>query len=633
MRGRIGALPASALGAAVAGIVGCWSGGYFETTWGWLTLVLFWTAALVLVLAASPSLTRGEALFSAALGALLVWTLLSVFWASSADEPVREAERLLVYVAVALAAPLLVPRSRHTQLLGGALAGITAVAAVALTTRLFPDHLPTAEDIDGYRLAEPIGYWNALGLFSALGVLLSLGFVAYARSATGRALAGAALVVLAPTLYFTFSRGAWLALGVGLLTTVALDPRRLRSVTSTLVAAPAPILAVWLASRSPALTQLDTTLDAASEQGRRLAFAILALCLLNAALVRWLVLLSQRWRLPRRAARAVGLALLGLAGLALIGAFARFGGPVKIAHRLDAEFRAPPPKTEGDLNARLFNLSSPGRYQQWRVAWQMVEEHPVLGAGAGSYERYWHRDRPVPGKIRDAHSLYLEMLAELGPAGLGLLLLALGVPGAAAVKARRRPLVPAAGGAYVAYLVHAGVDWDWEMPAVTLTALLCAVAILAAGRPDEVRPLSRAVRGGLLVMSVPFVALAFAGLAGNGALAASRSADDRATAEAEARKAMRWAPWSANAIEQLGEVQFEYGDLNAARQSFRRAIAKNPQDWDLWFDLAIASDGPTLREAVARATYLNPLDPELAALRHALELQDRPATTGDVNAP
>jgi Flp pilus assembly protein TadD len=91
---------------------------------------------------------------------------------------------------------------------------------------------------------------------------------------------------------------------------------------------------------------------------------------------------------------------------------------------------------------------------------------------------------------------------------------------------------------------------------------------------------------------------------------------------------MRWAPWSANAIEQLGEVQSDHGDLKAARQTYRKALAKNPEDWNLWFDLAIASEGKTLRDAVAHATRLNPRDRELAGLRRALELQDRNPAAG-----
>jgi hypothetical protein len=42
------------------------------------------------------------------------------------------------------------------------------------------------------------------------------------------------------------------------------------------------------------------------------------------------------------------------------------------------------------------------------------------------------------------------------------------------------PGVPAAAGAAVAFLVHAGVDWDWELPAVVVAGLCCLAALAAA---------------------------------------------------------------------------------------------------------------------------------------------------------
>ena len=63
----------------------------------------------------------------------------------------------------------------------------------------------------------------------------------------------------------------------------------------------------------------------------------------------------------------------------------------------------------------------------------------------------------------DAHSLYLETLAELGLVGLALLVLALAPP----LVAGFRGVEAAATGGYVAFLIHAGLDWDWELPAVT----------------------------------------------------------------------------------------------------------------------------------------------------------------------
>jgi len=65
----------------------------------------------------------------------------------------------------------------------------------------------------------------------------------------------------------------------------------------------------------------------------------------------------------------------------------------------------------------------------------MVEREPLLGEGAGGFERRWMQERGAPNNARDAHNLYLETLAELGPIGLALLLVALIAPLAALRRA------------------------------------------------------------------------------------------------------------------------------------------------------------------------------------------------------
>ena len=154
------------------------------------------------------------------------------------------------------------------------------------------------------------------------------------------------------------------------------------------------------------------------------------------------------------------------------------------------------------------------RVDYWSVAWTQWEENAWLGAGAGSFAQYWQRE-DAPVAVRDAHSLYLETLAELGPAGLMLLLGALASPIVAALNARSHPLSGIGASAYTAYLVHAGLDWDWEMPAVTLAGLLCGVALLAACRQrrDEITIGPRGRR------AFAVAALAIAGLAVAGRLA------------------------------------------------------------------------------------------------------------------
>jgi hypothetical protein len=61
---------------------------------------------------------------------------------------------------------------------------------------------------------------------------------------------------------------------------------------------------------------------------------------------------------------------------------------------------------------------------------------------------------------------------------------------------------------YTAFLVHALLDWDWEMPAVALAAILLGGSLLA---PEAGRPLGERTR---LVLAAAAVALATAALLG-----------------------------------------------------------------------------------------------------------------------
>jgi O-antigen ligase len=110
------------------------------------------------------------------------------------------------------------------------------------------------------------------------------------------------------------------------------------------------------------------------------------------------------------------------------------------------------------------------RARYWHSARTTIAAHPFGGTGAGTFGIV-HREAPY---ARDAHSLYLQAFSELGPIGLALIIAIVTLPLAFAIKLNLA--APAAG--LAVFALHAGIDWDWQLPAVTLPALaLAATAV------------------------------------------------------------------------------------------------------------------------------------------------------------
>jgi O-antigen ligase len=608
------ALPALVGFGSVFGLAAS-NGGFFPTSWGWAALPLLLAAGTALVVRDSLAVTRPEAAFLALVAALTAWTALSALWSPSPAAPLLETDRTLVYLA-ALAALLAVSGRRSpAPLAAGILAACAGICAWALANRLAPSSAPSAEGLGAYRLTGPVGYWNGLGLVAVLGALLALGFAAHGARPRIRALSAASLVVFLPTLTFTFSRGSWLALAAGLLALLVLEPHRLALAPRLAAAAPAPLLAAVLASRAPALTRPGAALHDAAREGHRLGVILLGL----AALAFALALLADRAPAPSRRA---GRAITALATIAVLGALGaglvHEGGPRGVYERATAAFRSDDSSAGGSLNGRLFSAAGNGRTDYWRVAWEETKAHPLLGGGAGSYGRWWLSRRPTGFGALDAHDLYLESLAELGPLGLVLLGGALALPLAVLPRARRTPAAAACGAAYVAFLVHAAVDWDWELSGVGLAGVLCGAAVLLAAPPGRKLALRRAARAAAMAALLPLLAFVFVLHVGNVSLARSDSARDRGdlgVAVREARRAERWQPWSDEPPLALGQAQLTAGDVGAAAASFRRAIARDRGDWEAWYQLGLATTGPTRARALRRVALLNPRSTELEALR------------------
>ena len=127
------------------------------------------------------------------------------------------------------------------------------------------------------------------------------------------------------------------------------------------------------------------------------------------------------------------------------------------------------------------------RVAYWRVAAKDLKSHVAVGSGAGTYAAYWsrHPQRAYFAPLH-AHSLYLETGAELGAVGLVLLLAMLALP-LSEIGSRDAIRLGATCG-FLAFVLHAGVDWDWDVPVVTTAALYLASVLVGGSRAGRAPP-------------------------------------------------------------------------------------------------------------------------------------------------
>jgi hypothetical protein len=385
-------------------------------------------------------------------------------------------QRLLLYLGALLLALGALRRPRALRAVEPALAaGATIVIGYGLAGRLLPGVLELARsETAGGRLEQPITYWNGEGALAAIGLVLCARLGGdRTRPLVTRCLAAAAAAPLGAGVYLSYSRGA-IAVGLlGLLILIAATRSRLqlRAAVAALVTG---ALAAGCSAAFPGVAALEGPLADRTRDGA-IALALLALIAaiagLSAARVRAAADDELPWsrRLGPIAAGAVAAVAVGLVVAGL--------GEKPSAAELGA----------GADPARITSVSS-NRYEYWRVALQAFERHPLEGLGSGGFRVEWLRERTIAEPIRDAHSLEFEIAAELGL--VGLLALALMVAGAfgAARQALRQAPGSAAGpcaGALVWFL-HASIDWDWQLPAVTLPAIVLAGAlgVVAEGSAD-----------------------------------------------------------------------------------------------------------------------------------------------------
>jgi hypothetical protein len=384
----------------------------------------------------------------------------------------------LVYVA-ALGAVLLLGGPLSVRRL---VVAVWAASGVVVVYALLVYLLRADSRVDPFQaalLSRPLGYANALGILAGIGTVLAVGLTARGTGGLPELLAAGSISPFAAALYLSGSRGSAVAVVVGLAVMLLVDPDRSDVVGALCVLAPGAALVITL-SRQSSLANATTSGATATHAGYVLLSSIVLVGGAVAVASREVRRIGGWVERHLRAGRA--LAAAALAALAAVVAGAATVGPSWRQHFTAEGYRP--------------------RY--WHVAWIEYLAHPWLGSGAGTFGDYWVRYGipGVAGGALDAHNLYLETLAELGPIGLALLAAMLALPLFAAAHVRRRPLVPAALAAYSALLAHSALDWDWEMPAAMLAGLFCAAALVTcACEPAPNGTLSRSARGAIFALA------------------------------------------------------------------------------------------------------------------------------------
>jgi O-Antigen ligase len=601
------------------------NGGFDTTTKAYAGISAWWILGLgaaIGVGAARSSIDRLALVTVGLFAAFAVWTLISMQWASDKGRAFAQFDQVSLYVAV-LAIAIIVARLVPAYVLtSGVALALTAIAVVALVSRLFPSTfgvqpsiLPTLNS----RLSFPLGYWNGLGIQVALAYPLLLAAMASRRSRIGSALAALPLPVLAAVMYLTSSRGAFVAAVVAVAVYLLLSPSRWPALAAAaLAAAVGAIVVATLVHRNELLAG-DMTNPVAVHQGHRAALVIGIACVVTALVWVGLTEVGRRLRTPPPFAGWATAGVIVLVAFLVIG----FSHPIAKFDAFKSSSFVANTSSTSYVNQHLLSSSGSGRWQFWGAAISEFHAHPVIGGGAGSWLSWWLQHGTLGSFFTQyAHSLYLETLGELGILGLLLLggAVVVGVVGAVrSALGLRSGEVAAAAACTIAFFAAAAYDWVWQLSGVAVVGVgLLGVALGArpslrqgewSSRFGVVRPLVALLA---VAAIIPLVVVLAAGIHLRNSVAAD-NANDLGRAKSEALAAKTIEPWDAATWLQLATVDEHRGEYDAASMAIRSAIRRSPRDYLNWEEAtridALRGDVPAVLRDLHQARLLNPNSP------------------------
>jgi O-Antigen ligase len=577
-------------------------------------------------------LPRAAIVSIGAFAGLTLLTLLSTGWAVSDEKAFLEFTRVLMYLGVLLLAALAV-RARHAAAVSDGMAlGIVGIVVLALASRFWwgdigPGAPPSFFPVQT-RLHYPVNYWNGLAILAALALPLLLRAAVDARPPILRALALVPVPAVACTIYLTSSRGGAAAAACGVLVFGALTSRRVAALVATVIASAGAVAAIEVLLARDDLVNGPLSTPGVADQGHGAALLV-ALLGAGCGALYWAWCRFADWEWRARVPLAAKVAAAG-AALAVIALGIAVFDP---GQKFD-DFKRPPSETsytEGDFTrSHLLSSTSTGRWQLWSAAADEWETKPLLGNGAGSYQAWWMEHASISLFVRDAHSLWLEMLAELGVVGFLLLVMAVGAGFVAALTRLRRagparPLIAGLAAVLAAFCVAAAIDWMWELTIVALVAVVALGMLVGhatspsapepervADRPARGRLRPRVVRAAAVLVALAAILCIAVPMLAQQRLEESQAASSRgdvAVAVDAAQGARSLQPWAASPYLQLALVEEQAGDLRQANRYVKDALERDSSDWSIWLVAARIQTKAGLivqgRRSLRRAKALN----------------------------
>jgi O-Antigen ligase len=281
---------------------------------------------------------------------------------------------------------------------------------------------------------------------------------------------------------------------------------------------------------------------------------------------------------------------------------------------------------------RLLSADSQNRWVWWKEAAGAFSDRPLGGWGAGSFPVTHLLYRRDTLSVAQPHSVPLQWLAESGLIGALLALFGYGLlltAGVGAVRrrlpSRERLLMASLLGGAVAYALHACYDWDWDIPAVTLPALLFLGVLVgsegASRRSDEPAvpreswmrlPQLGSLTLGLCVfaLSAALPSLAASDVSSAILTAAGNSSGALQSAQQQASLASDLDPLSDAGPRAQATIALRRGQLRQAQADLLEAVRREPSDAAAWGDLAyseqVLGDVPATLQAAERSLALDP---------------------------